>query len=132
MPSPCPCTRFQAIFDLRWSLEFQSSLRTCYVSKVIQLYELGQLCCYYRFSAVYGAPIVRGQYSGGFLLYHPSADYAGYYWNDVVPKDRCCNADVGLCDIFQQRRPLQTCENYQLQELGKNVCALKPCSVASN
>lgn len=114
---PCPCTEFQASFDLRWIFFDRNSIQTCYISRILP-YEVGQLCCYYRFSAIAGAPITSGRYSGGFLLFHPSANYAGYYRNDFSPKDICCS--VGLCNIFQQRRPLQTCEGYQLQTLGKH------------
>ena len=110
---PCPCTEYQARFDARWDLFFQTSLQICYVSEILP-YEVGQLCCYY---AIYGAPIVIGRYSGGFLLYHPNVDYDNYILNDYRPKQLCCS--VGMCSIFEQKRPLQTCKDYQLQFLGK-------------
>ena len=113
---PCPCTEFQAWFDLRWNFYFQTPIRICYISRILPI-ELGHLCCYYTYSPFVGAPIVSGQYSGGFLLYHPHADYSRYRIYDLIPKSLCCS--VGLCNIFQQKRPFQTCENYQLQQLGK-------------
>ena len=108
----CPCTMLQAAFDLRWGFLYQNSIQTCYISK-IQYFGGGRLCCYYTASAIAGAPLVNGPYSGGFLLFHPFA-YNSY---DFAAKDLCCS--VGLCNLFQQRRPLQTCEGYQLQMLGK-------------
>ena len=116
----CPCTEFQAWFDLRWTLVIQNSLRACYISKIVQPFEIGQLCCYDVSPTNAGAPIVNGQYSGGFLLYHPFAGSRGYRQYDALPKALCCSNEVDLCNIFQQRRPLQTCENYQLLKLGKH------------
>jgi len=118
---PCPCTEFQARFDLRWDLLqlLQNTYQTCYISRVIQPYDIGQLCCYYPFRSINGAPILDGQYSGGFLWFHPSINTYAFIFYDYQPKLRCCSSRIGLCDIFQQRRPLQTCDNYQLQKLGK-------------
>ena len=118
---PCPCTGFQASFDLRWNFAGQNSIQSCYISDV-QPYELGQLCCYYTSSAISGAPIVNGRFSGGFLFFHPFANFTRYDIHDRAPKDVCCS--VGLCNIFQQRRPLQSCsENYQTGKLSKHyIC----------
>ena len=109
----CPCTMFQARFDLTWYFFYQDSFQTCYISK-IQSYGVGQLCCYYRVSEIAGAPIVNGRYSGGFLRFHPFAYNSN---TDFTAKDLCCT--FGLCNLFQQRRPFQTCGGYQLQMLGK-------------
>ena len=111
---PCPCTEYQAWFDLRWSLFNSSSNQICYISRILHN-EIGQLCCY---DVAYGSSIESGQYSGGFLWFHPDADFTRYYNNDYMPKQDCCS--VGLCNIYQQRRPLQTCEGYRLQMIGKH------------
>ena len=117
---PCPCTELQANIDVRWNFAGQNRIQSCYVSDILP-YELGQLCCYFSSPAIGGAPIVNGLYSGGFLLYHPSVDFSGYDTHDLAPRDLCCS--VGLCDIFQQRRPLQTCsEDYQIGKLSKPHC----------
>ena len=113
---PCPCTEFQARFDSRWDLFDQNDIQICYISEILR-YSVGQLCCYFTFPAIYGAPIVTGQYSGGFLLYHPNVNHNNYIIHDYGPKQLCC--DVGMCSIFEQNRFLQTCEGYQLQMLGK-------------
>lgn len=116
---PCPCTEYQASLDSRWNFYFRSSLRICYISEILTL-QLGQLCCYYslpEFREINGAPIVTGRYSGGFLLHHPHADYNNYIIEDYRSKQLCCS--IGMCSIFGQKRPLQTCEGYQLQLLGK-------------
>ena len=113
---PCPCTEFQAWFDLRWSFFPQNlnSNQICYISRILSN-DVGQLCCY---NTTNNAPIVNGQYSGGFLWSHPGAGFNGYNFNDYLPKQQCCS--VGLCNVFQQRRPLQTCEGYRLQMIGKH------------
>ena len=115
----CPCTVYQARFDSRWNYAGENPLGSCFISDV-QNFGVGQLCCYHLSTGIYGAPILNGQYSGGFLLYHPFVNFREYEFYDLFPKQNCCSVD--LCNIFQQRRPLQTCsEGYQLQKLSK-IC----------
>ena len=112
----CPCTRFQALYDPRWIFYYLWSTNTtdCFLNRIPA--PVGQLCCYYINS---GAAILQGSDSGGFLLLYPYS-YARFHY-EFMPKQDCCSGSVGLCHLFKQRRPLQTCGNYETQTSGKYI-----------
>ena len=114
---PCPCTLFQARYDLRWELYLFRSNSVCYLHRFPAPRDVGQLCCYLLPD---GEAILQGAGSGGFLLFYP-ASYSQFDLIEYQPKLLCCPESVGLCHIFSQRRPLQTCDNYEIQMSGKNL-----------
>jgi len=122
LPS-CPCTLFQARYDLRWELyHIPRSNINCYLYRFPTRFDVCQLCCYLLPD---GEAILQGAFSGGSLLFYPP-NYAQFYNNEYLPKFHCCS--YGLCHIFEQRRPFQTCDDYkyEIQISGKNykICVL--------
>ena len=112
---PCPCTIFQADYDLQWEYYYSTSDTDCYINRFTTPFDVGQLCCYYFLRN--GEAVLQGNDSGGFLLFYPH-DYDTFI-TENGPKQICCRN--GLCDTFQQRKPLQTCGNYEIPTPGELV-----------
>ena len=47
--------------------------------------------------------------AGTFLLHHPLLDASGYYLQDELPKQRCCE-ESSLCSLYYDVRPVGVCQ----------------------
>ena len=105
----CPCSLFQAFFDFRYFLFSITENTWCFLLR-FRSFQFGtdRECCY---SSDFGALIV-GPTNGGSLLI-VDGTFESYEQDNFLPKSNCCSDLVGLCDLYFERRPSDTCARYR-------------------
>ena len=63
-------------------------------------------------SAIWGSLVVTGRRTSSLLRYHPRIFPSRYNQYDKEFRDTCCGI-ADLCDLYQKRRPPDTCEGYE-------------------
>ena len=108
----CPCSLFQALDDPRFLLTFVPNKTSfCFIQRFqnfrIQFGLAIRECCY---DTTFGALLTATQNGGSLLLsYVPNESLQQ---NNRVPQQECCAPGVGLCDLYYERRPSDSCGRY--------------------
>ena len=106
---PCPCQLLQALVDRRFRfLRFDATY--CVTERFISSFDAVRECCYSIDSVTFGA-LVTDTENGGSLLLSP-IPYESLQRNNRLPQSLCCSGEVGLCDLYYERRPPNDCFGY--------------------
>lgn len=67
-----------------------------------------------------------GGYVGTFLLQHPNTEPQMYKFRDKDFRDACCDDRLGNmnCNMFFQRRIIDSCADYEAPALGRYIAIL--------
>ena len=116
---PCPCTYFQALFDRRFFIfTFNpSGPSICFTTRFLTFGVALRECCYSFDGLTFGA-LVTDTENGGSLLLSPVPNES-LQQNNRIPQSLCCSAEVGLCDLYYERRPPNFCFRYFPPRFGK-------------
>lgn len=122
---PCPCTFNQAVADKIFYVDYgqkiagRSSLTICAYSLPYLVSRWAQQCCYTERPGV-GRVLTLGQPEGGspFLIGVPGLPLI----SDLEAHDYCCNSS--LCALYYQRRPSDTCSDYNNRRRGIDGCSV--------
>ena len=108
---PCPCTFFQAFFDRRFRfVSNPNKTSSCFTTRFLTSEVALRECCYSIDEPTFGA-LVTDTENGGSLLLSPMPDES-MQQNNRIPQSLCCSAEVGLCDLYYERRPPNFCDEY--------------------
>ena len=119
--TPCPCTIFQAWIDNRFRFIFNPSKTSyCLTTRFLTFGVALRECCYSFDGPTFGA-LVTDTENGGSLLLSPIPDEL-LQQNNRIPQSLCCSAQVGLCDLYYERRPPNFCDGYFPPRSGKYKC----------
>ena len=77
-----------------------------------------QECCYRASQPGYGALVLGKPDGGNPQRFSHLSSPAMYQTLEAQPYQWCCK-DTALCDYFYEKRPSQSCENYQAPEIGQ-------------
>ncbi|XP_065179063.1 uncharacterized protein LOC135809606 [Sycon ciliatum] len=115
---PCPCTVKQARADSRFELIRNLLPRMCFQNSVPSINGSSQECCYRTQQPGQGA-FIEGAPDGGnsvrfsWLSYEPTTVSS----QETLPYQWCCK-DEALCHLFREKRPSQSCDNYEPLNFG--------------
>ena len=68
-----------------------------------------------------GALLMGGEEGSSIALYHPVHFSEEYDTSDKAFKEACCSS--GLCDVFHERRPIDTSIEYEPPFFGEQDTA---------
>ena len=115
---PCPCSIFQAAFDRRFRFTFNpSKTSVCFTTRFLTFGAALRECCYSFDGFTFGA-LVTDTENGGSLVLSPIPDES-LQKNNRIPQSLCCSAEVGLCNLYYERRPPNSCFGYRPPRFGK-------------
>ena len=116
--SPCPCSIFQAAFDRRFRFVFSHSKTSlCFTTIFLTFGAALRECCYSFDGFTFGA-LVTDTENGGSLVLSPIPDES-LQQNNRIPQSLCCSAEVGLCNLYYERRLPNSCFGYRPPRFGK-------------
>ena len=108
---PCPCQLSQAQVDRNYEPVTTNKTTSCFKTRFL-FNELGvRECCYSTEELTSGALVEDGQ-NGGSLLLSPMNNES-LHQNNRIPQSLCCSAEVGLCDMYYERRLPNFCNGYR-------------------
>lgn len=102
----CPCQFFQALVDPFFVRISTDKMLTFCFRRIFIFFGSITECCYSSESLTFGALVTETE-NGGSLLLAPFTSE-----NNRIPQSLCCSDEVGMCNLYYERRPGNLCFRY--------------------